>query len=184
MGFKTEDDRSSVTAIFPDHAGAGKAIKELKNCGLDIEKLSVVGRDSHTEDHAAGFYTRGERIRYGGKRDFLGDECWGDLAGAAFLIIPGVGPVIVAGPVANWIIGALEGSIFIGGMSALGAGLVTLGIPRRTVFKYEIAIKAGKLVLMTLGTEEDARRARRILEITEAEEINTNEMPPEPARVA
>jgi hypothetical protein len=62
--------------------------------------------------------------------------------------------------------------------------LVTLGVPRRTVFKYEIAIKAGRLVLITLGTDEDAQIARRALEKTTAEEVYTHEMPPEPARVA
>jgi hypothetical protein len=180
MGFNAEQVHTSVTAIFTDPAGAAKAIIDLKNCGLDMEQLSVVWKDKHTEENIAWFNTHGEQISHDGKKDFLG----GNLASIAFLAIPGIGPVVVAGPVAGWIISAMEGSIFIGGLSALGAGLVTLGVPRRTVFKYEIAIKAGRLVLITLGTDEDAQIARRALEKTTAEEVYTHEMPPEPARVA
>ena len=184
MGFETKEDNSSVTAILTDNAGAKKAIKELKNCGLEMKKLSVVWKDNQAENYVVGFHTRAEPMRCQDKRDLIGGECWGDLVNVAFLTIPEVGPIIVAGPVAGWIISALEGSIFIGGMSALGAGLVTLGIPRRAVFKYEIAIKAGKFVLITLGTDEDSKRVRRVLEKTTAEDIYTHEMPPEPARVA
>lgn len=180
MGFKTEEDRSSVTAIFADHAGAEESIIDLRNGGLDMEQISVIWRDKYTEGNVASFHTHGEKMRDGAKEDVLG----GDLSNIAFLVIPGIAPVVVAGPVAAWIISALEGSIFVGGMSALGAGLVTLGIPRRAVFKYEIAIKAGKLVLITLGTDEDARIARRVLEKTSAEEVYTHAMPPEPMRVA
>lgn len=180
MGFNTEEVHNSVTAIFTDPAGAEKAIVDLKNCGLNMEQLSVVWKDKHTEGNVAWFNTRGEQISHDRKNDFLG----GNLASIAFLVIPEIGPVVVAGPVAGWIISAIEGAIFIGGMSALGAGLVTLGVPRRTVFKYEMAIKAGRLVLITLGNDEDAQIARRTLEKTTAEEVYTHEMPPEPARVA
>jgi hypothetical protein len=184
MGLNAEEDRTSVTAIFRDHSGVEKAIHDLRDSGLDIEKLSIVEKDFHAEDHVAGFNNRSERIRYSSQSEPHSGECWSGLAGVVFLIIPGLGPTIVAGPVAGWIISALEGSIFVGGLSALGAGLVTLGIPRRTVFKYEIAIKAGKLILITFGNDEDAKKAEKTLQNTAAEEIYTNAMPPEPARVA
>lgn len=184
MGFEIEEDHTSVTAIFTDSTGAAKAIKELRDCGLDMKKVSVVWKDNHAEDYVVSFDKRAEPTKARDKRDLIGGEYWGDLVDIAFLVIPEVGPIVVAGPVAGWIISALDGSIVIGGMSALGAGLVTLGIQRRTVFKYEIAIKSGKMVLITLGTDEDARRTRRVLEKTAAEEIYTHEMPPEPARVA
>jgi hypothetical protein len=109
---------------------------------------------------------------------------WGLLAGAAFLIIPGVGPVVIAGPVAAWVIGALEGAIFVGGVSALGAGLVSLGIPKDKVLKYESSIRAGKFLLISHGTDEAVIRARNILESTEAEGVDIHALPPEPARVA
>ncbi len=186
MGTDTgERDQRSVLAIFADHSGAENAIKELKKLGFDIKKLSIVGRDYQSEDHIIGFYTTGDRMKYWGKMGAFWGGLWGLLVGAAFLIIPGIGPVVVAGPMAAWLIGALEGAIFVGGVSALGAGLVSLGIPRDKVLKYETSIRAGKFLLIVHGADdEEVRRVRSVLETTEAEEVDTHEMPPEPARVA
>jgi len=181
---KTQEDQSSAVAIFTDHAGAENAIKELKKCGFDIKKLSIVGRDYHSEDNVVGFYRTGDRMKYWGKMGAFWGSLWGLLAGAAFLIIPGVGPVVIAGPVAAWVVGALEGAVFVGGVSALGAGLVSLGIPKDKVLKYESSIKAGKFLLISHGTDQEVIRARTILESTEAEGVDMHALPPEPARVA
>jgi hypothetical protein len=45
---------------------------------------------------------------------------WGMLLGAAAFAIPGIGPVLVAGPLVAWIIGALEGAVVVGGLTAVG----------------------------------------------------------------
>jgi hypothetical protein len=109
---------------------------------------------------------------------------WGLLAGAAFLIIPGVGPLLIAGPVAASVIGALEGAIFVGGVSALGAGLVSLGIPKDKVVKYESSIKAGKFLLICHGTDADLERVRELLRQADAEEIDSHGLPPQPVLAA
>ena len=49
----------------------------------------------------------------------FGDFC----SELAFFAIPGIGPVLVAGPLVAWIIGALEGAVVVGGLTAVGAGL-------------------------------------------------------------
>jgi hypothetical protein len=87
------------------------------------EKLSIIGRDYRSEDHVVGFYNTGDRMKYWGKMGAFWGGLWGMLFGAAFLIIPGIGPVIAAGSVVSWIVGALEGAVVVGGLSALGAGL-------------------------------------------------------------
>jgi hypothetical protein len=48
---------------------------------------------------------------------------------------------MVFGPLVSWIIGALEGAAVVGGLSALGAGLYSLGIPKNSVVEYEKALK-------------------------------------------
>lgn len=185
MGSKAqEQDQSSAVAVFSDHTSAENAIKELKKAGFDIKKLSIVGRDYHSEENVVGFYQTGDRMKYWGKMGAFWGGLWGLLAGAAFLIIPGIGPVVIAGPVAAWIVGALEGAVFVGGVSALGAGLVSLGIPKDKVLKYETSIKAGKFLLLSHGTDEDVLRAKKLLETTAAEEVDIHQLPPEPARVA
>jgi hypothetical protein len=97
---------------------------------------------------------------------------WGLLFGAAFFFVPGIGPIAVAGPLVSWIVGALEGAVVVGGASAVGAGLYSIGVPKDSIIKYETQIKADKFVLIYHGTTEEVEKARGILENTEAAEVN------------
>ena len=71
--------------------------------------LSIIAKDSHTGEHVVGYYNTGDRMKYWGKAGAVWGSVWGLLVGAAFFVIPGAGPVLVAGPVISWIVGALEG---------------------------------------------------------------------------
>jgi hypothetical protein len=103
-------------------------------------------------------------MKYWGKLGAFWGGLWGMLFGAAFFVIPGLGPILVAGPLVAWIIGALEGAVVVGGLSALGAGLYGIGIPRNTVLQYEAAIKADKFLLVAHGSADEVARARGIME--------------------
>jgi len=70
---------------------------------------------------------------------------------------------VAAGPIVGWIVGALENAVVLGGVSALGAGLFSVGIPENSILKYETEIKDGKFVLIAHGTAQDAARAREII---------------------
>ena len=180
-GVKSEEvqNRSSTIATFSGHPAAENAIRDLQKHNFDVTKLSIIGRDYHTQENVLGFYKTGDRMKYWGKLGGFWGGLWGLLAGAAFLVIPGVGPVLIAGPLAAWVIGALEGAVVVGGLSALGAGLVSLGIPRDKALQYESSVAAGKFLLVSHGTDEDAKTAREILESTDAEEVATHILPPE-----
>ncbi|HEX4143159.1 MAG TPA: general stress protein [Pirellulales bacterium] len=139
---------NSVVAIFGSHAEADAAVKELQRSGFDMKKLSIVGRDYHSDEHVVGYYNAGDRMRYWGTMGagigaFWGG-LWGLLFGAAFFWIPGLGPTLVAGPLVSMIVDALEAGILVGGLDAIGAGLYSLGIPKDSILKYETALKADK----------------------------------------
>jgi hypothetical protein len=85
------------------------------------------------------------------------------LFGSAFFLIPGFGPLLVAGPLVAWIVGGLESAVVVGGLSAIGGGLCSIGIPKDSVLKYETALKTGKYVLIAHGTTEEVARARDII---------------------
>jgi hypothetical protein len=97
------------------------------------------------------------------------------LFGSAFLIVPGTGPVVAAGSIVAWIVAAQEGAVLVGGVSALGAGLFSLGIPKNSVVKYETSIKAGKFVLVAHGTAEEVGKAPDMLKTSGAEQIDSYE---------
>src|SRR5271165_6054022 len=159
---------NSVVAIFESHDQAEAAIRELQKSGYDMKKLSIVGKDYHTEEHVVGYYTTGDRMLYWGKLGAFWGGFWGLLFGSAFLWVPGVGPLVVAGPLVTWIVGALEGAVMTGGLSALGAGLYSIGIPKNSIVQYETEVKNDKLLLVAHGTLEEVERAKDLLDQTKA----------------
>jgi hypothetical protein len=158
-----------TVGVFRSHAEAEEAIKQLQQAGFDMERLSIVGKDYETREDVVGYYTTGDRMkRWGGIGAFWGG-IWGLLFGAAFFIVPGIGPVLVGGPLVAAIVGALETALVVGGLSAVGAGLYSLGIPKNSVLAYEGAIRAGKYLLLAHGNETEAAQARELLSKTAAE---------------
>jgi hypothetical protein len=131
-----------------------------------MRTLSIIGKDTHTDEHAVGYYNTGDRMKYWGKMGAFWGGFWGLLFGSAFFVIPGIGPLLVAGPLVAWIVGALEGALVVGGLSAVGAGLYSIGIPKDSVVNYELALKTDKYLLMAHGTASEVDKAREIIENT------------------
>jgi uncharacterized membrane protein len=161
-------NKNSVVAIFDSHDRAEDAIRELQKSGFDMKKLSIIGKDYHTEENVVGYYTTGDRMKYWGKTGAFWGAFWGLLFGSAFFWLPGVGTVLVAGPLVAWIVGALESAAVVGGASALGAALYSAGIPKNSVLQYETHVKNGKLLLVLHGTPKEVERARDLLDQSEA----------------
>lgn len=159
-------EQNAVVAIYETHAGAEEAIKELQHAGIDLHTLSIIGKDTHTDEHVVGYYNAGDRMKYWGKTGAFWGGFWGLLFGSAFFAIPGLGPILVAGPVVAWIVGALEGAVVVGGLSAVGAGLYSMGIPKDSVLQYELALKTDQFLLMVHGTATQVDAARRVIEST------------------
>jgi hypothetical protein len=113
-------------------------------------------------------------MKYWGKLGAFWGGLWGMLFGAAFFAIPGIGPVLVAGPLVAWIVGALEGAVVVGGVSALGAGLYSIGIPKDSVVKYEAALKSDKFILLAHGTADEVAKAKDILQTTHPTEVEVH----------
>jgi len=89
---------NSVVAVYDTHAQAEHAIKELQEAGVDMKSLSIAGQDTHTDEHVVGYYNAGDRMKYLGKVGAFWGGFWGLLFGSGLFLIPGVGPILVAGP--------------------------------------------------------------------------------------
>ncbi len=155
---------NSVVAVYETHEQAEQAVKALQEAGVDMKSLSIAGRDMHTDEHVVGSYNVGDRMKYWGSVGAFWGGFWGLLFGSAAFAIPGVGPILVAGPLVGWIVAGLEGAVVVGGVSALGAGLVSIGIPKDSAIKYEVALKTDKFLLIVHGTQDAVNSARLILE--------------------
>lgn len=166
---------NAVVAIYKSHIEAEAAVKELQQSGFDMKKLSIVGRDYHTDETVVGYYNAGDRMKTWGKAGAFWGGIWGLLFGSAFFFVPGVGPLLMAGPVVGWIVGALEGAVVVGGLSAIGAGLYSLGIPKDSIIQYETALKSGKYVVIAHGSSIEIIQAQKILGSTKPEALDEHQ---------
>jgi uncharacterized membrane protein len=167
-------ENNAVVGIFDSHTQAEKSIKELHLAGFDMKKLSIVGKDYHPEEHVVGYYNAGDRMKVWGTLGGFWGGLMGLLFGSALFVIPGIGPLIVFGPLVGWIVGALEGAVVVGGLSALAAGLYSIGIPKDSVIKYDTAIKSAKLLVIAHGTADEVAKAKSILDTAGASQTDVH----------
>lgn len=165
-------DMSAVVAVYDTHEAAEKAVRELQRSGFDMQKLSIVGKDYHTEEDVVGYYTTGDRMKAWGKSGAFWGGLWGLMFGSAFFLVPGFGPLLAAGPLVGWIVGALEGAAVVGGLSALGAGLYSIGIPKDSIIEYETQIKAGKFMVIAHGSPDQVGKTKDTLATTKHHSMN------------
>ena len=165
-------EQNAVVGVFNTHTEAESSIKELQRSGFDMKKLSIVGKDYHTEEHVVGYYNTGDRIKVWGKLGAYWGGFWGLLFGSALFVIPGIGPLFVFGPLVGWIIGALEGAVVVGSVSALAAALISIGIPQNSSLVYETALKSDKFLVIAHGTADEVTKAKSILNTAGAEQAD------------
>lgn len=157
---------NAAVAVYNTHIEAEAAIKELQKSGIDMKKLSILGKDYHAEEKVVGYYNAGDRMKFWGKWGAFWGGLWGLLFGSALFFVPGIGHIVVLGPVGGWILGAIETAVIVAGLSALGAGLYSVGIPKDSVIKYETAVKADKFLVIAHGTKEEVDKAKDVINTT------------------
>ena len=151
---------NAIVAIYKSPAEVETAVKELQQSGFDMKKLSLVGPDYHTDEAVLDYYNTGDKTNSLGKTGASGDGAWGLLFSSTFILIPGVAPLFVAGPLVAWIVGGLESAAVAGDLSALGTLLDSLGFHKSSLLT---AIKSGRFVIIAHGNKEEATRAREII---------------------
>ncbi len=93
----------------------------------------------------------------------------GLLAGIGALAIPGIGPLIAAGP----IMAALAGAGVGGALGGIGGALIGLGIPEYEAKRYEGLVKEGGILLSVhAASSEEVTKAKKILDATGAKDIS------------
>ena len=171
-------ETNSTVAIYQSHEQATAAVAGLQKAGIDVTKISILGKDYHTDEHVTGYYNAGDRMKYWGKLGAFWGGLWGLLLGTGFFFIPGIGPVLVAGPVVAFIVAALEGAAVVGGLSVLGAAFYSLGIPKNSILRYEVALKSDQFLIVVHGTADEVTKASEALRSTVASEVTVHEAQP------
>ena len=151
-------DRYVVT-VHDTHAGAEAAVNALQQAGFDMKGVSIAGKDYHTGEHAVGFSSSGARVRFWGEHGGFWGALWGMLFDGGFFFIPTIGPLVVMGPFVDSILGALGDEAWGGAAGVLATALTTLGIPSDSVSRYELAVKAGNILVVARASAAGSQPA-------------------------
>ena len=155
--------QNATVAVLDSHRQVEESVQRLRQSGFDLGKLSVVAMDRRAGEQVVAHYGTGGQARYWGEFGPFWTGLWTSLSGWACLVVPDAGPILVAGPLGGWIVAALENQAVFGGLSALGAALYGLGIPKDAVLRYEAALQMDKLLLIAHGAVDEVGKARAIL---------------------
>ena len=161
-----------IVAVFPDHHEAEDAIKLLTTADFKMQDLSLVGKGFRTEEKVVGFYNAGDRIKFWGSRGAFWGGFWGIFLGGVFLTVPIVGPVVVLGYLAAIVVSAIESAVMVGGVSAIGAALYSIGIPKNSVIQYEAEIKSDGFLVMARGSASQIAHAKELLELSKSYRVD------------
>ena len=105
-------------------------------------------------------------MSFWGKQGALWGGLFGVLAGAGFLFIPGIGPLLVGGPLLSMIVGGLEGGAVLGGIEAVFAGLLHLGLTQDSLALYDKQLREGRCLVILHGTAEEVVRGGEVAKET------------------
>ena len=123
-------ESNAIVAVYSMPADVEAGILALQESGFDLRNVSIIGPGDASAGEPVAYYQMPGRIGCWGKMGFFWTGVWGLLFGWALVSLPEFGPVLVAGPLAMWIIAALDNAPLFTGLSAVGAGLYSIGIPR------------------------------------------------------
>ena len=153
-------ENKALVAVCIAHAQAEEAIAELERLGFDVKNLSVFRKAYLHEEEFAGLYTAGERLLARGGSAAFWERMWDLLGDAGFFLVPGIGPLLLAGPFIHTLVATVDNGVAVGGLSALGAAIYSLGIPRVRIARHKIGIMAGQCAVVALGSPELVAKAK------------------------
>ena len=165
------NDMGSLIAVFETCRAVETAVRALRKSGYNLKELSVLGNEHYEDEGVIAYYSAGCRMRYWGHRRAFWGGLWQCLTGAGFFLVPGIGPILVAGPAVAWVSCVLEGALLVPGLSVLGAGLYNRGIPKEFALLCENALKTDKLVVVAQGVPHEVMHAKDILRATRPRQI-------------
>jgi hypothetical protein len=161
---------TAAFAIFPSQAVAEAALDELTRAGFSRQDVSVLMADkTTTREFAAEKNTKApEGTTLGAGVGGTVGGAIGLLAGIGAIAIPGVGPLIAAGPIMATLAGVGAG----GALGGVVGALVGMGIPEYEAKRYEGRVKdGGTLLSVHCDSSEEVSRAKDILKRAGGEDV-------------
>lgn len=146
----------TIVGLFHSRQQAREAVRELKNRGFSEDEISLVAREEDDENRESSQMSYdNQNLADGTATGGAIGGLTGLLAGAGALLIPGIGPIIAAGPLAGALTGIVTGGI--------AGGLIDYGIPEEHGRHYEQELGRGKvMVAVTAESENESDKAASV----------------------
>lgn len=149
----TDVDREPVViAISVSHAHAAAALRTLQRSGFDMKKWSILGKDVLAQEHAFGFYSNGDSMKFLARPSAIWSSVWSILSGGDFLFIPPVGPLVVMGPLVEWVVEALATASADAEADVPAAALMRIGVADDNLAQCAIAVRTRNFVVLARGS--------------------------------
>jgi hypothetical protein len=161
----------SIYAIATSKDQANQIVESLTHSGFSSNDISVLFPDkesTHEFSHQKNTKAPEGAVAGAATGGVLGGTL-GLLAGIGALAIPGVGPLIAAGPLLAALSGAAAGAT----LGGIAGGLVGLGIPELEAKRYENRIAEGNVLISVIAeTGDQVKLAKDVLRNAGAEDIS------------
>jgi len=165
--------QKTVVGIFRDETSAERAVRSLRDDGFTEQEISIVAKENGRggSGRQSGRQAQGTTMRDDGVSDGVASgAAWGGLAGLALgagaLAIPGIGPIVAAGPIAAALTGAATGG--------LAGGLIDWGIPEERGRELQEEVKQGKILAILQCSDNKVNKAANILRENGANNVETH----------
>jgi Protein of unknown function (DUF3341) len=163
---------TAVFGIYRNRLDVEQAVDALRSEGFRSTDISVLFPENEgTKDFAHEKATKApEGTATGAGTGAVVGGTLGWLAGIGALAIPGVGPLIAAGP----IVAALTGVGVGGAIGGISGALIGMGIPEYEAKRYEGRVKEGGILLSVHSDNSDwTSKAKDVLERTGADDVSS-----------
>lgn len=152
MAHERSTKNRHIVGVFDTEQGAVKAIEDLKRQGYTSDEISVISKNKDDLDHVTDETgTKApEGAAAGAATGGVVGGLTGLLAGLGLLVVPGIGPILAAGPIAATLTGLAVGA----GTGGIVGGLIGLGIPEDEAKRYDDDLDAGR-ILVLVDTDPD-----------------------------
>jgi hypothetical protein len=160
----------AVFGVYPDRIAVEEGVVQLRGAGFRSTDVSVLFPDNKgTKDFAHEKNTKApEGATTGGVAGGIAGGVLGWLTGIGAIAIPGLGPLVAAGP----IVAALAGAGAVGTLGGIVGALAGMGIPEYEAKRYEGRIREGGILCSVHCDSSDwVNRAKHILIQTGAQEV-------------
>ncbi len=162
--------RKRAVGVFPNLQVTEQALRELRDSGFPMDRVSVIARDAERKEDLSGAQIdrhAGNKADKGATAGAVSGGTLGGitglLVGLGLLAIPGIGPVMLAGAGATALATTLAGGAIGAAAGGLLGALVGLGIPEDRAKVYNDRVSRGEYLVMVDGSDEEIAQAETIL---------------------